>query len=143
MYPDTDLYKLLPWIMLIIGLPLSITLIWIKLRIKNKFHASIAIFKLMSIAVGAFLIMLWMLLPCTPVISTFGFPKTVGEIQSPENLLKLLQDYNKALVRTTEVLHWFIFVFVWWFLAGLNIFSTVLKVQLDAKQDKSSDKSTD
>jgi hypothetical protein len=95
----------------------------------------------MSIAVGAFLIMLWMLLPCTPVLSTFGNPKTVGEIQSPENLLKFLQDYNKALVRTTEVLHWFIFVFVWWFLAGLNMFSTVLKFQLDAKQDKSPDKS--
>ena len=136
MYPDTDLYKLLPWIMLIIGLPLFVVLIWIKLRIKNKFHASIATFKLMSIAVGAFLIMLWMLLPCTPVLSTCGFPKTDGEIQSPEKLLKFLQDYNKALVRTTEVFYWFIFVFVWWFLAGLNLFVTVIKFQLDSKQDK-------
>jgi hypothetical protein len=143
MYPDTDLYKLLPWIMLIIGLPLFVILIWIKLRIKNKFHASIAVFKLTSIAVGTFLIMLWMLLPCTPVLSTFGFPKTVGEIQSPENLLKFLQDYNKALVRTTEVFYWFIFVFVWWFLAGLNVFATVLKCQLDAKQDKASNKFAD
>ena len=142
MYPDTDLSKLLFWIIPIIGLPFFLSFLWIKMRIKNKLHTSIAFFKLTTIATGAFMIIPWFLLPCTPVLSTFGFPKTVGEIQSPENLLKFLQDYNKALVRTTEVLHWFIFIFVWWFLAGLNLFATVIKAQLDTKQDKSSEKST-
>src|SRR5438552_3612064 len=70
-------------------------------------------------APGAFLVLLWFLLPATPVLSTFGFPKTVEDIHSAERLLDYLQRYNRALVRTTEVLHWFIFVFVWWFLAAL------------------------
>jgi len=88
-------------------------------RQSDEAQKAIATFKLMTVATGAFLVLLWFLLPATPVLSTFGFPKTVEDIHSAERLLDYLQRYNRALVRTTEVLHWFIFVFVWWFLAAL------------------------
>lgn len=143
MYPDNDLNKILPWIMLILGLLFAVAVFWTKRRFKNKFHGAIAFFKLSTIATGVFVIILWFLLPCTPVLSTFGLPKDVSDIKTPERLLKYLMDYNKALVRTTEVLHWFMFVFVWWFLAGLNMYSTVIKTQLDAKADRSLEKPTE
>ena len=78
------------------------------------------------IVVGAFCSLLWFLLPSTPVLSTFGYPTTEGDIQSFSRLLKYLQDYNKALVRTTQVVHWFIFVFVWWFLTSYFYFSKAI-----------------
>src|SRR5262245_3542642 len=78
------------------------------------------------IVVGAFCLLLWFLLPTTPVLSTFGYPKTEADIQSVSRLLKYLQDYNKAIVRTTQVVHWFIFVFVWWFLTSYFDFSKAI-----------------
>jgi len=88
------------------------------------------------IIIGAFCLLLWFLLPSTPVLSTFGYPKTEGDIQSASRLLKYLQDYNKALVRTTQVVHWFIFVFVWWFLTSYFYFSKA--ITSERKHDASS-----
>ena len=87
-----------------------------------------------------FLLLLWFLLPQTPVLSTFGFPQSVEDIQSAKHLLRYLQDYNRALVRTTSVLHWFIFVFVWWFLTAIYSLSKALSNVPDAQSDKSSGK---
>ena len=95
-------------------------------RQSDEAQKAIATLKLMTVATGAFLVLLWFLLPTTPVLSTFGFPKTVEDIHSPERLLDYLQRYNRALVRTTEVLHWFIFVFVGWFLAAIYSFTKAL-----------------
>ena len=81
------------------------------------------------IVVGAFCLLLWFLLPTTPVLSTFGYPTTEGDIQSASRLLKYLQDYNKAIVRTTQVVHWFIFVFVWWFLTSYFDFSKAITAE--------------
>jgi hypothetical protein len=81
------------------------------------------------IVVGAFCLLLWFLLPTTPVLSTFGYPTTEGNIQSASRLLKYLQDYNKAIVRTTQVVHWFIFVFVWWFLTSYFDFSKAITAE--------------
>lgn len=75
---------------------------------------------------GAFAILLWFLLPSTPVLSSFGFPDSVQDVQPPERLLKLLQDYNRALVRTTDVVFWFLFVFVWWCLSSIYVFSKAI-----------------
>jgi hypothetical protein len=81
------------------------------------------------ILVGAFCLLLWFLLPTTPVLSTFGYPTTEADIQSASKLLKYLQDYNKAIVRTTQVVHWFIFVFIWWFLTSFFWFSKAIAAQ--------------
>jgi predicted membrane-bound dolichyl-phosphate-mannose-protein mannosyltransferase len=95
---------------------------------------------LATVATGVLLLLLWFLLPQTPVLSTFGFPQSVEDIQSPKRLLQYLQDYNKALVRTTTVLNWFIFVFVGWFLTAIYALSKALSKVPDAQPEKSSEK---
>lgn len=88
-------------------------------RQTDEAKKAIATLKLMTVATGVFLLLLWFLLPITPALSTFGYPESTEDIRSLERLLDYLQRYDRALVRTTEVLHWFLFVFVWWFLAAL------------------------
>jgi hypothetical protein len=80
-------------------------------------------FKFLTIATGTTLIMLWFCLPHTPGLATFGYPKSIEDVKTPELVLRYLQDYNKALVRTTEVVYWVIFLFVGWFLTSLFDFT--------------------
>lgn len=83
--------------------------------------------KLNLIAVGAFLTIIWLfVLPQTSSLSTFGYPKSVEDIQSPKLLLEYLQTYNRALVRTTQVLYWFIFIFTAWFLSTFYTFAKAI-----------------
>lgn len=63
-------------------------------------------------------------LPSTPSLASFGYPDNNEDIQNSKKLLHLLQDYNKALVKTTEVLHWMIFITVFWF---VSVVSTIIK----------------
>jgi|AntRauTorckE6833_2_1112554.scaffolds.fasta_scaffold16966_1 hypothetical protein len=92
--------------------------LWQRKR-ENELEKAISLLKVNTFAVGLLSILLWFLLPSTPTLSTFGFPETVQEIQSNEQLLNYLQEYNQAIVRTTRVVYWFIFIFVWWFLASV------------------------
>jgi hypothetical protein len=66
-------------------------------------------FKLNVMASATLLVILWFALPITPVLSTFGYPKGLDDVSDPRRLLKYLQDYNRAVVRTTEVVHWLLF----------------------------------
>ncbi|HMO33106.1 MAG TPA: hypothetical protein PKE63_01190 [Lacibacter sp.] len=70
---------------------------------------------------GVLLILLWLSLPSTPALKTFGFPADVTAVQDEKKLLWHLQEYNKAIVRTTEVVQWLLFLFVWWFLTTLLV----------------------
>lgn len=76
-----------------------------------------------TIALGIFLVALWLALPDTSLLSTFGYPKTVEDIQSTSTTLKYLQDYNTALVRTISVLQWSLLIFITWFLTSLYLFT--------------------
>jgi hypothetical protein len=89
----------------------------------NHFDRAIEHFKATSMAFGSLLMVLWFSLPFTSSLKTFGYPDDFSAIKSEEQILHLLQDYNKAIVRTTEVVHWFIFLFVWWFL--ITIFDVI------------------
>ena len=91
---------------------------------------ALKLFRLNLVFMGGFCVLLWFLLPITPALSTFGYPQSEIDIQSTKSLLRYLQDYNRALVRTTEVLHWFIFVFVWWFIATLFDLSRTLSTKI-------------
>ena len=95
---------------------------------EDPLKRALKLLKFNMIIVGAFCITLWFLLPITPALSTFGYPKSEKNIQTTELLLKYLQDYNKALVRTTSVLFWFIFVFVWWFITSFFEFARAITV---------------
>ncbi|HTG65661.1 MAG TPA: hypothetical protein VL859_04740, partial [Flavobacterium sp.] len=46
-------------------------------------------------------------------------PDDISAIKGDVKVLNLFQEYNKAIVRTTEVLQWFLFLFIWWFLTTL------------------------
>jgi hypothetical protein len=52
-------------------------------------------------------------------LKSFGYPKDISAIKLDKDILRLFQEYNKAIVRTAEVLQWFLFLFTWWFLATL------------------------
>lgn len=95
----------------------------------NELEQAILLLQISTIAVGLLSILLWFMLPSTPSLSTFGFPDTVKEIQSNDQLLNYLQEYNHAIVRTTRVVHWFIFIFVWWFLAAVYSATKVFSKQ--------------
>jgi amino acid transporter len=76
---------------------------------------------------GAFLMVMWLMLPQTPSLSTFGYPEDISDINSQEKILKLLQRYNKAIVRTTDVVKWGTFILVFWFMGSLYQLLKVLK----------------
>jgi len=92
--------------------------------------------KINILAFGFLLVVLWLMLPITPSLSTFGFPDTVSDIDSNEQLLLYLQEYNQAVVRTTQVLYWFIFIFVWGLLATLYSFLKTFKsIKMKEKEE--------
>lgn len=76
-------------------------------------------FRITCIVFAGLFIILFLSLPSTPSLKTFGYPKDVLAIKDDAKVLSLFQEYNKAIVRTTEVLYWFLFLFIWWFLATL------------------------
>jgi hypothetical protein len=85
---------------------------------KNELDKAISALKINIFMVGFLSIVLWFLLPSTSSLQSFGFPQTVSDVQTSEQILNYLQEYNEAIVRTTDVVHWFIFVFVWGFLSS-------------------------
>jgi hypothetical protein len=90
-------------------------------------------FQGMALGLGAIVLCLWFLLPMTPTLSTFGYPENVEQIDSPEKTLRYLQEMNRALVRTIDVLHLFLFLFIWIFLASIYGFSKLIAKELDRK----------
>ena len=109
-------------------------------REPTELHKAITRLKFGALITGAFLLMLWFLLPCTPVLSTFGYPQSTEEIQTAKQVLRYLQDYNRALVRLTMVLSWFLFAFIWWFLSTVYALSNALKKVADDQNAKSYEK---
>jgi hypothetical protein len=78
----------------------------------HPLEAALATFRTAALAFCAAAVLLWFSLPSTPVLASFGYPQTLDQIREPRLLLELLQAYNRALVRTTEVLSWFMFIIV-------------------------------
>jgi hypothetical protein len=95
---------------------------------------AVAMLQQVTVAMGAIVVVLYFLLPSTSSLSTFGLPTTPDDIGPPERLLAYLQAYNKALTRTIDVVHGFLFVFVWWFLAATH---TASKAFTALKRDQS------
>ena len=86
---------------------------------RNDFDTAVGNFKITSIVFGLLLVILWMCLPQTSSLGSFGYPNDISAINTDEKVLHHFQWYNKAIVRTAEVLRWFLFLFTWWFLATL------------------------
>ncbi|MDT0294143.1 hypothetical protein ACFQ3R_07310 [Mesonia ostreae] len=84
----------------------------------GDFNSKLDYFKFMFILFGIALLGLWFYLPSTPSLASFGHPNNIEDIDSKEELLKLFQDYNQAIVKTTQVVHWLLFLMIFWFLSS-------------------------
>ena len=85
-------------------------------RESDPLRKALRLYGLHLAAIAVFLTVVWFTIPVTSVLRTSDYPKSVENIQSAGELLEILQSYNRALVRTTAALHWFVLVFVAWFL---------------------------
>ena len=85
-----------------------------------------------------FLAFMLLSLPGTPALSTFGHPDGVEDISSPDRLLHYMQWYNRTLVRTTQVMFWFILIFPGWFMLHLRQFAEIISAgKLDVRSAQS------
>jgi hypothetical protein len=120
MFEDNDLRYIFVLVLFIGTIIICFLTIWSKYRQGyTLLNNLINHFIYTSVLFGCLTVILMLSLPTTPVLKTFGYPNNVSEIKIEKDMLRLLQQYNKAIVRTTEVLYWFLFLFVWWFLANL------------------------
>jgi cytochrome b561 len=80
-------------------------------------------FQVMTVGFAFILTLLWFALPSTAALSTFGRPEAISSFN---DALRYLQEYNDALVRTVEVVHWFLFLFIFWFLtSGFDFYKAI------------------
>lgn len=108
----------------VVALLFAMYLIAYFLKFRSKNVDAFEKMKLSLILFGIYSIVLWLCVPSTPTLATFGYPETVNDIKGDEQVLKLLQDYNKTIVRTTEVLKWFLFGFIWFFMTNIYLYAT-------------------
>ncbi|MBA5791860.1 hypothetical protein H1R17_11595 [Flavobacterium sp. xlx-214] len=108
----------------VVALLFAMYLIAYFLKFRSKNVDAFEKMKLSLILFGIYSIVLWLCVPSTPTLATFGYPETVNDIKADEQVLKLLQDYNKTIVRTTEVLKWFLFGFIWFFMTNIYLYAT-------------------
>lgn len=90
--------------------------------------------KLLLLLFGIYSLALWFCLPTTPTLETFGFPESANDIKTDQQILKLFQDYNKALVRTIEVVNWFLFGFIWFFMTNIYLYATHRENEFNPQQ---------
>ena len=74
---------------------------------------------------------LWFSVPSTASLSTFGYPYGIEHIGTDEKLLDLLQEYNRVIVRTTQVLHYFIFFTAIWLASIFLSYTRLSKIKDD------------
>jgi Na+-driven multidrug efflux pump len=131
MFPNFDLINYFGPALLVASFVLLVISIQSNKKDTSELSKAINHFKATSLLFGVLIIILYLSLPSTPSLKSFGYPEDISAIKKDTDILRLLQEYNKAIVRTTEVLQWFLFLFVWWFLTTLfgvaKAFKTVKK----------------
>ena len=109
-------------------------------KIGHPLRDSIKNLQIMMLVAGAMFVIMWLLLPSTPSLSTFGYPETVEDINTQEKILKILQNQNKAIVRTTETLQWTLFILTFWIIAAvapiLKLWKEKIEGELATKHDE-------
>lgn len=96
--------------------------------------------KLSLIMGGVFLFGMYMIMPMTPGLSTFGYPEEAADVDSPEEVLKYLQRYNDAIVKTIDIIRWTFFIVVFWMISAayqfLKAFGDHLKNQKASRNNE-------
>lgn len=80
---------------------------------------------------GVILLVLWICLPQTPSLSTFGYPEEAADVNTPEKVLKYLQRYNDALVRVIDVVKFSLFIVIFWVISSALRVMSAYKDVLD------------
>ena len=106
------------------------------IKFKNKNVDAFEKMKLSLLLFGIYSVVLWLCLPSTPTLETFGYPESVYDIKTESQILKLLQDYNKAIVRTTDIFRWFLFGFIWFFMTNIYLYATHRENEFNPKKNK-------
>lgn len=83
----------------------------------DEVEKAILNFKISTVSTGFMCMFLLILLP-SPTLTSIG-SQSISDIQSSGEVLGYLQNYESAISRTTQVLHFFIFFFVWGFLSSV------------------------
>jgi len=102
-------------------------------REPDPLRKAFRLYELHLAAIAVFLTVVWFTIPITSILSTSDYPNSVENIQSAGEVREVLQSYNRALVRTTAALHWFVLVFVAWFLLNTYRFCKVVVNVLSEK----------
>ena len=105
------------------------------IKFKNKNVDAFEKMKLSLLLFGIYSVVLWLCLPSTPTLETFGYPESVYDIKTESQILKLLQDYNKAIVRTTDIFRWFLFGFIWFFMTNIYLYTTHRENEFNPKKN--------
>lgn len=97
----------------------------------DKLRDSLHTLQVMATMLMIAFMVLWLLLPSSSSFSTFGYPETADEVNTPEKVLKLMQKYNHAISRITEVLYWTLFLLAFWFMGTVMGVANVAKQRVD------------
>lgn len=89
--------------------------------------------EIMLIGFGVIVFIAVLALPSTPSLSTFGYPETVEDINSQKKMLRLFQEYNKAIVRTIDVMHWMLFIAAIWLTGTLYKLIKIMRINREKK----------
>ena len=69
----------------------------------------------------------------TAPLDSFGYPDGPADVQTAEQILDYLQQYNRAITTNTYALLWFLYAFTVWFLTTLYGFARALVQTLLAR----------
>jgi hypothetical protein len=115
----SPMWCVIPYVVLLLGEPFFLRRFFVQgPDVENQANLALASLRYRAVCFGLTATCLWVLSPTTVALGKFGYPHDASDIQSTENLLQLLQMYNKALVQTADVVHWFIFMFASWLIAS-------------------------
>jgi hypothetical protein len=86
--------------------------------------------KVTAIGAGSVLVILWLALPSTASLRTFGLSKGLSDVTDPQVLVIYLRDCIQAVVRITEVVEGLIFLLILWVVSALYDFLKILTQRL-------------
>ena len=75
---------------------------------RNLATRQLSVLLALSVIVAAVLGYLWFTLSSLPPLEIYGYPKSVEEVDQPEEVLEFLQTYNRAIVKIGQTLYWLI-----------------------------------
>lgn len=119
------------WVLLIFIIAAAIYSRVVRVKTGDRLRDSLKNMETAFLVSGALLFVMWFFVPFTSSLSTFGYPEEVADVDTPEEVLKYLQRYNDAIVRTTDIVKWTLFIIIFWvFTSGYQVVK-LLKEKLD------------